>query len=389
MNMKKISIILYLSSLFSLLIYSYSQVDLNLTLSSNQLYQTFQHQLTYLGYFNRPLSTAIFIAILSSLVIGYWLLVRLASVGKLTTLEIIRLAVITTAVLIFSYPAFSYDIFNYIFDTRILIHHHLNPYQFTALDFPGDLWTRFMHWTHRTYPYGPTWLPLTAIFYLIGFGKFVPTLISFKLLGAISYLVSIFSLNKITSHLKPKTLNLSLALFAFNPLIIIEGLVSAHLDIAMAAIMLLSLGLLVSGKKITSWVLLFISVGIKYASLAALPLVFSLTNKSKQHSFQLFTLSSILISYLLTLAIISQREILPWYFIVPFALTVLVPKTKLTLAIMFALTFGALLRYAPYLYIGDYTPWVLNIRNWLTLVGAVLGGILSASVNQNPPVKST
>ena len=50
---------LFLLSL-SFLIYTYTQVDLNLTLSNNTIYQSIQSQLTNIGYFNRPLSTKIF-----------------------------------------------------------------------------------------------------------------------------------------------------------------------------------------------------------------------------------------------------------------------------------------------------------------------------------------
>jgi len=65
--------------------------------------------------------------------------------------------------LLFSYPFLSHDLFNYLFDAKIVTFYHQNPYILKALDFPSDPWLRFMHWTHRTYPYGPSFLFLTLV----------------------------------------------------------------------------------------------------------------------------------------------------------------------------------------------------------------------------------
>jgi len=147
--------VVYSLLLLFLIIYSYSQIDLNLTLSSNQLYQSIQQQLIYLGYFNRPLSTVVFTILLFLLFTFYFFILYLVNKKKVTLQKILLLVVLTCVILLFSYPAFSHDIFNYMFDARIVTKYYQNPYFHSALDFPNDLWTRFMHWTHRTYPYGP------------------------------------------------------------------------------------------------------------------------------------------------------------------------------------------------------------------------------------------
>ena len=49
--------------LFGLGVYSYSQIDLNLTLLQTSWFLGFKNQMIQLGYFNRPLSTGIFILI--------------------------------------------------------------------------------------------------------------------------------------------------------------------------------------------------------------------------------------------------------------------------------------------------------------------------------------
>jgi hypothetical protein len=198
-----ISIFIYLTLLIFFGIYSYSQIDLNLTLSANGIYQSFQKALIYIGYFNRPYSLIIFLIILSLLYFFYLLFFTLSVKRIISFKTVCIIVVLSSVILLFSYPAFSHDFFNYMFDARIITKYQLNPYLFRALDFPGDLWTRFMHWTHRTYPYGPLWLVITVPFSFFGFGKFTLTLFNFKLLFAVFHLGNIFLIYKILRKLSP------------------------------------------------------------------------------------------------------------------------------------------------------------------------------------------
>lgn len=366
---------MYLLAVCSLLIYSYTQVDLNLTISGNAFYQSIQSILTQVGYFNRPLSTVIFIAITSLLHLSYFGLIYQAKKQLLVFSNTIKIVLITAFLLLFAYPAFSYDLFNYIFDTRILVHHHQNPYLFTALDFPDDLWTRFMHWTHRTYPYGPVWLVFTIPFYLLGMGKFVLTLLSYKLIGLVSYVVSIWAIKRIVDTTNPKLTTVSVVLFACNPLILIEFLVSAHIDSAMAMVLLLSLVWLLQLKTVKATLALFFSAGIKYLTVTLLPLLWLYRQKRIDWN-QLIT-GSIVIMYLAVLLVITQREILPWYFITPFALTVLLPRHKVFVPLMLILTVASLLRYAPYLYFGDYSDAMKQTREILFFSTLALGSLVA------------
>lgn len=372
--MKTATILLFLSSIFSLFLYSFSQIDLNLTLSTNSFYQLFQNKLIELGYYHRQESTLFFVAITLLLTVSYLLFLYLAYKKKISAKLILALSAITALILLFSYPAFSYDIYNYIFDARIFVQHHANPYTHTALMFPDDLWTRFMRWTHRTYPYGPTWIMLTSVTYFLGLGKFTLTLILFKLLGFISYLISAFSIYKISKYFKFKNPQLNLVFFLFNPLIIIEMLVSAHIDAVMAALMLFGIYFFTVNKKTISWIHLLFSAGIKYTSFALLPFWYFFQKGFLSFSKTIFL--SLIGSIALTFYIISQREILPWYLITPLALLSLLKPSKNNVIISVSLTLATLLRYAPFLYYGDYTPLVYLSRDIITITLVVLGVVV-------------
>ena len=370
--------VLFVLTLIGLSIYSYSQIDLNLTLSSVSVYQSVQRQLILLGYYHRPVSALIYVAFLVLLFLTELHFFKMARRGDLGPHGVWKLSLVSSLLLVVSYPAFSHDLFNYIFDARILVTHKLSPWQFTALDFPDDLWTRFMHWTHRTYPYGPVWLLITIPLYAAGLGKFTLTLFWFKILAVISYLTSVKCIQNLLKAVDSKHVAQGMVLFALNPLVLIEALVSAHIDITMTAFLLVAL-LFASKRKRLAGSLIFLaaSAGIKYVTAAALPVWIWWRGKPERF---LAALSALLLCLsAATAGAMVLKEPLPWYFIPVLAVIALLPTKKTLQTLSVALSFGLLLRYAPYLYAGDYSEWVRSVREILTwsalLPVAVLWGL--------------
>src|SRR6185437_11810090 len=145
------------------------------------LYQI-EKQFQYIGYFNRSLSTSLFVILVVLLTGFYIYFLHRFQRKQLSKRFFWSLVGVTAVVLAFSYNALSYDLFNYIFDAKILTHYHLNPYQYMALNFPQDPMLGFMHWTNRTYPYGPIWLGLTVPLSFVGANIFIITFYLFKFL---------------------------------------------------------------------------------------------------------------------------------------------------------------------------------------------------------------
>src|SRR5581483_6050937 len=189
MKFKFLSAVYFLSLLY-LFLYSFTQVDLDLTLSRLSLWQVFQKFFQHIGYFQRPLSTGLYLSILVLLFIFYGIFLKLAHTLKTKQMWVLIFG--AAVILVFSYNAFSYDLFNYIFDAKIITHYHQNPYLHKALDYPGEYMLNFMRWTHRTYPYAPFWLVLTVPLSFIGMQFFLPTFFLFKLLMGASYLGSTY-----------------------------------------------------------------------------------------------------------------------------------------------------------------------------------------------------
>jgi len=367
--------LLYSFNLIAILFYSFTQADLNLTLSNNIIFQQFQSSLINIGFYQRTLSVSIFILLFVILFLFYLYFIWLSLHKKFTVKKIWILILLTVIILIFSYPAFSYDIYNYIFDAKITYFYKANPYIVKPLDFPTDPWIRFMRWTHRPSVYPPIWIGISGAPFLLGFNKFVLTLLNFKIFISLFYLFSIYIIGKIVNKINPENKNLSIILFAFNPLIISECLISSHNDIAMISFALLSLYYLLEKKLLTSILFFIISIGIKFVSFVLLPIWIIYLVKKKRHEDLNWSKILPLCLYLMivgTILVLTQTKIQPWYFIWIFPFSLFYKKLLgPQLVFLIGLSIGLLARYIPYLYIGTWNNQVLNMETNILFFSAI------------------
>jgi len=367
--MKKLLLPLWVSAFFLLFLYSYTQVDLSLTLSRASIIQTIEKGFQYIGWFNRPLSTYLYIGVFVFLFSLYFLTLRLISKSAISSTVIWRIIIIATVILAFSYTAFSRDIFNYIFDARIISFYHQNPYFHKALDYPGDPMLSFMHWTHRTYPYGPFWLVLTVPLTFIGNNFFLLTFFLFKFLMAGFFLITAWSIGKIAHILKLKNTLLPIAAFALNPFVFTESLVSAHNDIVMMGMAMLGTYYILRKERVKGSVLYVLSIGIKFVTALFIIGYFILLGLSKTKYF--IGLSIILMIVGVILAAL-RTNFQPWYllYVVPFA--VLMIEKQIVRYPLFIFSITNIIYYIPYLHEGSWNEPIPTFLNNLVLGATIL-----------------
>lgn len=364
----KLFIIYYLLLIICFTVYSFSQVDLNLTLNQNPSYLSFQKKLTELGYFNRPLSTVIFLFLIFLLFTFYYLLFTAVKNQKLKGYQITPL-IISTVVLLLSYPAFSHDIFNYIFDAKIVWVYKQNPWKKAPIEFIGDPMLRFMHWVHRPSVYLPLWIGLSLPAVIFSFNKFILQLFWMKFLITVFHLGTTFLIYRILDKVNPKNRLLGTVFFAFSPLVLVEDLISAHSDIVMAFFALLSIYLFLRKKWAFSFLSLLFSIGIKYVTAIFLPFLFLgyfLTKKEKKIDFSLAFRILAWVCLLFFTIFIFKFEFQPWYLIWTFPFVALAIEDKILVGLTTSLSIAGLFRYVPFLYYGHYNFPVPQIKLWLT-----------------------
>lgn len=351
---------LFIFGLISLFLYSYTQVDLGLTLSRNPAVNFLQKQFQFVGFFERPLSTYLYISILVLFSVLYIIFLRSAKKGHVTRKQFLMLIGSSAVILNFAFPAFTYDVFNYIFDARILTFYHQNPYLHKALDFPGDPMLQFMHWTQRTYPYGPVWLGLTAPLSVIGKGLFIPTLFLFKGMMTIFFLGTAYFIQRISKN------KFSVLLFAISPLVIFESLVSSHLDIAMMFFAVWSFFLLKQKIYLLSIFFLLFSIGIKFATVFLLPVYLYVLFKRGKVDWEKMVTYSVVLMLASVIASSFRTNFQPWYLldVIPFAAlsSKFYIKTPIIISsILIPLT------YVPFLNLGNWDKPVPTMLFYLNI----------------------
>ncbi len=373
----------YLFAIIGLFFYSFTQISLGLALTKYPSLFSIQRSFQQIGFFNRPLATALFIGILLLLFITYIFLLRNAKKTFKDTKDVWKIIFLICALLLLSYPAFSYDVFNYIFDAKILTYYGKNPYEHKALDFPADPMLSFMHWTHRTFPYGPTWLLLSIPLSYFGIQIFLLTLILFKAVVVAGYIGSIYYIQKIIKKISPGNELTALIFWGLNPLVIIESLVSAHHDTVMMFFALASLYFILEKKYWKSFLFFVLSIGIKYVTIFLFPIFLAIIvmQMIREKIPWLSFISSLIICMFLGVLAASQHSgnFQPWYliFVLPFIALLAFKPFLSTPGIV--LSFGALLTYVPYLYFGNWdkpVPDILKAIYSVTIVFSLISCLI-------------
>lgn len=362
----------YTLPLIGLLLYSFTLIDLSLAISRIESLQQIVRSFQQIGYFERPLSANLFLFTSITLYSFYILFLVLASKKKLSKQFTWLLIGLSAVILTFSYNAFSYDIFNYIFDAKIITNYGDNPYFQKALDYPEDPMLSFMRWTHREYPYGPVWLGLTVPLSFLGFQLFIPTFILFKLFIVGSFIGSVYFIGKILHEVAKEREVQGLVFFGLNPLILIESVVSAHIDIVMMFFALWATYLFIKNKHGLSYILLLLSIGIKFATAVLLP-IFLIVHRMKRmhiniHWEAVFSVCTIL----LIGGVIAQTtrgNFQPWYLIDALSFAALISYRYYIIIPSVVISFFALMNYLPFLYYGNWDkpiPQMLSDMNFFS-----------------------
>ena len=372
-------------------IFSYSLTDPNLVLTSWQPYWNFQQLMWQYFFNNRQLLTITY----GVLIVGWFALylwgLKLTYSIKETAQQQTWLKkrffigwLIAISPLLLSYNALSHDVFNYIFNAKIVWVYQANPHVSVALDFATDNWTRFMHNTHTPAPYGYGWTALSLIPYALGFHKFLPTWLIFRLFAVLSVGLLLKVLQKLSRQLRGQPLSFHcLWLVFFNPLLIIEVVSNQHNDLWMMVPALAAFWLIMRlptkhnwPKIVGSAALLAFSISIKLGTAVLLPFwLIGIARAFWPKIKRVFSWERLLLfsSIALFIPLLTERsqQFLPWYLLWSLVWLSLV-KARWWRAWVLVFSFTALLRYLPWLQALEYNGQVLLEQKWLLWGGGFL-----------------
>jgi len=213
-----------------------------------------------------------FAAGLFILTVVYILGQRFVVTGSLNLKYIFLAGVIVNIVLLFFWNAASDDLYTFIYRSRIISEFGQNPYYRPYDNFSDDPLYNSLKtiWSHKVTIYGPASLLIGSFLSRLGGDSFLLSIFVFKFAYAVLNVTNIFLVWKITKS------NLSVYLYALNPVLLFEFALNNHMDLIMTTFAFLSVYFWLKKRRypILSWIFLTISVLVKFFTAVLIPLYF-------------------------------------------------------------------------------------------------------------------
>jgi alpha-1,6-mannosyltransferase len=151
---------------------------------------------------------------------------------------IIGFSVLFGFTLIWLYPVTATDLFQYVLRARVEVVHGSNPMAVPPSNFPDDPLLPFAgEWKDIVSPYGPAWELLAAGVARLGFTGAVSGALAYKCVAFVAYLACLWLVDRGVRGRDGRRL----LLFAWNPLVLMQGVGNGHNDMVMLAWLLLAI----------------------------------------------------------------------------------------------------------------------------------------------------
>jgi hypothetical protein len=204
--------------------------------------------LTVYGYASRPYDMeqiardrhwmgAVWVVGLLFLFAGYLVTIRVIERNSVSLWLILSFSLVFGVTLIWLYPVTATDLFQYVMRARVQVVYDANPMTVPPGRFPDDPLLPFLgEWKNVLSPYGPAWELLAGAVASLGFTGAVSGALAYKVVALLAYVVCMAAL------FWGREGDLSaLLFFAWNPLVLLQGLGNGHNDLLMLAWLLLAL----------------------------------------------------------------------------------------------------------------------------------------------------
>jgi hypothetical protein len=213
----------------------------------------------------RPWAALIYVAGLIALFALFWAALRIVQRATVPLRLIVVLGLIFGFTLVWLYPVTATDLFQYVLRARVRVVHGANPLTVAPDRFPDDPLVPFAgEWADDLSPYGPAWELVAETIAWLGARGAVSGALAYKGVALLAYLACMGLLNWGTrgdGH--------ALLLFAWNPLVLLQGLGNGHNDLLMLVWTLLAL-LLWERKRLWAPAVAALSLAVLTKASAAL-----------------------------------------------------------------------------------------------------------------------
>ena len=170
-------------------------------------------------------------------------------------------------------PALSADVYAYAGWGRMRALHGWNPYTHTLSELAalGDPAAGLIP-VPAPSNHGPVWnIAASGLVALLARAGLWWQVTALKALAGLALVIAAFAARELTRVYQPRHAELTLVAVGLNPVLLIEGTGSGHNDIVMVALMLAGLAAHARGSSRAGYLLVGLSGGVKFISLAIVP----------------------------------------------------------------------------------------------------------------------
>ncbi|MBN2027024.1 MAG: DUF2029 domain-containing protein [Actinobacteria bacterium] len=169
-------------------------------------------------------------------------------------------------------PLVSKDVFSNIFYGKIAAHYHDNPYLVTPQRFAADQLMVYvsLNWKNTAIVYGPVHTYFSMLLSWVAGDGITANIMVFKGAMAFFHIANVLIVWFALDFLAPRRRRFGTMVYAWNPIALTIGVGGGHNDVMMMTLVLLALYLLVKGRKWPGFVVLCLSVLVKYISVILL-----------------------------------------------------------------------------------------------------------------------
>lgn len=190
-----------------------------------------------------------------------------------TLLLIIATWLICSIMLLLTYPGQSNDWGDYTFQSHMLVHLGKNPLTTPpSAVIPFDAFP-YLAWHRETSPYGPLWQAIAGVAHWISGEEIRANVLAFKLVEILATGAAGAFIYAILRRREPQLAQAGLAVWLCNPLVLNEGALNAHNDLALCAFALAAFWLVARGHGTLGIVALCVAGLIKFPIWILLPVL--------------------------------------------------------------------------------------------------------------------
>jgi hypothetical protein len=191
---------------------------------------------------------------------------------------------------VFALPNVNNDIYNYILRGRLGAIYHENPYVTPADNFPRDPVYPFANHAYTAHPGGklPFWMNINIFLARISGNNVITNLIVYRLAFLIFNFANLFLIYFILKRIHPGNLLSGLVMYAWNPIVLIYA--QSKTDTVMVFLVLFSVFLMLTERRIFAMISLTLSVSVKLVTLPMLAIYW--LNEFRKRNLQSLFLAS-------------------------------------------------------------------------------------------------